>query len=934
MVGKLDSKLESGRLNCIYFNARSVVNKLSELELYLKEETPEIVGISETWLKEDILDREITFEGYRLFRKDRKDVAKTRGGGVAMYVKDSLNPVLIEELNTDDFPETLFCKIDCKGQKTLLGVCYRPPDSQHVNDEGLYSILRNIKKNNFVIMGDFNYSDLNWEEFDAVDQSHDFVKCLGDNFIRQEVDKPTRGDRYLDLILSSGEGVIENVLVGEQFANSDHQIIRFTIVASMQPKTKSVPVYNYYGADYDKIREHVKVKGWEEFNRTKTVEENWEILKHGILNLRDKFIGTKRKARNKCKWATSKVRRLRLAKKKAWIKYQNSERDQNLYEIYKNKLKESTNENKKAKKVYEQKLAENIKQDCKKFYAYVNSKSRSDRTIGPLKDPAGETIKGNQQMANFLNEYFTSVFTTENLQNIPATRDIFDSTMGDGLDHIAIDETLVLNKLNKLNVNKSVGPDEIHGKLLYELRYELVKPLTELFNKSLELGQIPQDWRDGNVVPLFKKGKRDQPQNYRPVSLTSVVGKILESIVKDNIVLHLEKYKLLADSQHGFLSGKSCLTNLLDFLETVTSEVDEGNSADVVYLDFSKAFDKVPYGRLGKKLEGHGISGKCLHWINSWLSNRRQKVCVDGEFSEWANVTSGVPQGSVLGPTLFLIYINDIDDGLLSKLGKFADDSKLVKGLKTSEDIDILRGDLAKLEEWAEKWQMNFNVDKCAVLHLGNKNPCTQYKFCNSVLNSVEEERDLGVLVDKNLKFSLQCNKAVNSANSALGIIKRNIVSRDKNVILRLYKALVRPKLEYCIQAWRPFLKKDIDSMERVQRRATKMIAGCRGLNYEKRLEYTGLTTLEKRRTRGDMLEVFKTVKGLNKMDYNTFFKISENTNTRGHKYKLETQRSRLEVRRNFFTRRVVKEWNQLPAAVVDAQSVNSFKNLYDKCRL
>ena len=247
---------------------------------------------------------------------------------------------------------------------------------------------------------------------------------------------------------------------------------------------------------------------------------------------------------------------------------------------------------------------------------------------------------------------------------------------------------------------------------------------------SVKLGHLPSDWRDANVVPLFKKGSRDQPQNYRPVSLTSVVGKILESIVKDNVVQHLEKYKLLANSQHGFLSGRSCLTNLLEFLENLTSEVDEGNGADVIYLDFSKAFDKVPYCRLARKLQTHGIAGECLQWICNWLSNRRQRVAVEGEYSDWINVTSGVPQGSVLGPTLFLIYINDIDDGIISKLSKFADDSKLVKGLRTNEDSEILRRDLVKLEDWAETWQMEFNVEKCAVLHAGHNNPKNEYTFC------------------------------------------------------------------------------------------------------------------------------------------------------------------------------------------------------------
>ena len=196
-------------------------------------------------------------------------------------------------------------------------------------------------------------------------------------------------------------------------------------------------------------------------------------------------------------------------------------------------------------------------------------------------------------------------------------------------------------------------------------------------------------------MSIFKKGSKDKAENYRPVSLTSVIGKLLESIIKEDIVEHLDTNRLLNDSQHGFRSGRSCLTNLLDFFESATSELDDVNCADIIYLDFSKAFDKVPHGRLIKKLEAHGMGGKCLSWISAWLSNRRQRVHLTGVYSDWTEVLSGVPQGSVLGPVLFLVYINDIDNTLISKLGKFADDSKLLKGIRSQDDVISIKQDLS-----------------------------------------------------------------------------------------------------------------------------------------------------------------------------------------------------------------------------------------------
>ena len=426
----------------------------------------------------------------------------------------------------------------------------------------------------------------------------------------------------------------------------------------------------------------------------------------------------------------------------------------------------------------------------------------------------------------------------------------------------------MLQKLAKLKVDKSPGVDGIHPKLLFELRHELAKPIAELFIKSLNQGDVPRDWRDASITALFKKGNRSDPGNYRPVSLTSIICKIMESIIKDKIVEHLQKFKLLNDSQHGFIKGKSCLTNLLEYLENVTKVLDEGDPLDVIYLDFAKAFDKVPHKRLIKKLEAHGISGNVSRWIKNWLTDRRQRVNINGKISNWADVLSGVPQGSVLGPLLFLIYINDIDDGIMSKIWKFADDTKICKNIKNERDVEILRNDLKQLYKWSEDWQMLFNLDKCVVIHMGNKNKKCLYELGGQKLKSVEQERDLGIIVHSNGKMSEQCTMSAKKANQILGMIKRNMKWKDKNIITKLYKVLVRPKLEYCVQAWCPQLKKDQEVLEKVQRRATKMIEGFRYKTYEERLHETGLTTLVQRRKLGDLIETFKLVKGITQVNH------------------------------------------------------------------
>lgn len=918
-----------GVVKFAYFNARSIVNKLNELKLFLIEENVDIVGISETWLTSNILDSELQVSGFTLFRRDRQNETKRKGGGVALYVKCDLNPTVLE-IDSDSFQESLWCKINLNEQSTTIGVIYRAPDSSDQNDDYLYKLVDFVSSGRVIFMGDFNFPSLDWGSSERIDVSHPFVEAMGRNFLYQHVEQPTRGDNYLDLVISSNN-TVEELTVEEPFETSDHQIIKFEIIIPRKQKTKKQKKHNYFKADYNQIREHACKIDWQSiFKNNGSVNSAWSMIKSNLLKLRDSYVKFKSQSKNKCKWVTREARKCRIAKKKAWNDYVKSGKNSKQYEVYKTKLNLSKAANTKAKYNYEKKLADNIKKDTKSFYAYVNNKNSNSGKIGPIKDSQGNLIENDESVADLLNNYFSTVFVAEDISNLPVLNKL-GNLNGYKLCELKIDKIAVYDKLSKLNVNKSQGPDQIHGKLLYELRYEICETLVTLFQLSVQTGDIPQDFRDADVVPLHKKGSKSKCENYRPISLTSIVGKLLESIIKDNILNHLDKYKLIKNSQHGFTSGRSCLTNLLDFFETVTYELDGGNNVDLIYLDFSKAFDKVPHKRLISKLTAHGVEGVVGKWVENWLAGRRQRVVINGEYSKWCEVKSGVPQGSILGPFLFLIYINDLDDNIISKINKFADDCKLGKAISSDADAEILRQDLLKLSDWAEKWQMDFNIDKCSVVHLGRNNSENSYEIKGNKLNSSKLERDLGVLIDKNMKFSEQCNKTVNNANATLGFIKRSIVCKNKDIILRLYKALVRPKLDYCVQAWRPYLKKDIEKLEKVQHRATKLIDECKNLSYTKRLKYTGLTTLEQRRDRGDYLEVYKFIKGVNKLDYKKFFSIAIGSRTRGHKYKLDKNRSRLDLRKYFFSQRIVNGWNALPEEIVDALSVNTFKIKYDK---
>ena len=289
---------------------------------------------------------------------------------------------------------------------------------------------------------------------------------------------------------------------------------------------------------------------------------------------------------------------------------------------------------------------------------------------------------------------------------------------------------MVKEKLTHLKSTSSPGPDGIHPQVLKEAAEQLAKPLAILFNKSLDVSCLPDVWKLGVVVPIHKKGDRQQASNYRPVSLTSIPRKVLESLIRDCLMSHLEDEQQLSRHQHGFRPKRSCTSQLLEALDEWSSCLEGGDPVDALYLDFRKAFDSVPHQRLLLKVESYGVSGKLKQWIASFLSGRHQQVVIRGCSSLWAPVTSGVPQGSVLEPALFIMYINDLPESVHSSINIFADDTKLYHNVSLSSGSEQLQQDLNALVAWSDKWQLPFSETKCKTLHIGpgNSGHCVHHE--------------------------------------------------------------------------------------------------------------------------------------------------------------------------------------------------------------
>jgi hypothetical protein len=272
-------------------------------------------------------------------------------------------------------------------------------------------------------------------------------------------------------------------------------------------------------------------------------------------------------------------------------------------------------------------------------------------------------------------------------------------------------------------------------------------------------------------------------------------------------------------------------------MEKLTKMCDEGKPVDIIYLDFAKAFDKVAHKRLLRKIEAQGITNQVSGWIARWLSNRMQRVQVGNESSDWSQVISGVPQGSVLGPILFLIYINDIDCDTNNHILKFADDTKLFGNATSVDETNILQRDLDELVSWSKKWQMSFNTGKCKTLHIGHNNRLHNYNMEGVDVATTKQEKDLGVIIHTSMSSSPHVAAAVKKGNMMLGIVRRCFIHKSRDIMLPLYKAIVRPHLEYASQAWNPYLKKDRTNLEKIQRRFTKMITCLHNLSYSQSLE-------------------------------------------------------------------------------------------------
>ena len=825
-------------LKFISMNINSIRGKKLELLAFLDFHQPHVVAIQETKIDSSIATSELFPETcpYSVYRKDRNN----HGGGVMLLVHKDISHMPITELENDS--ESIWVKVFANKTSHFVASWYRPPGSTSEEFQLFREQLDYIRTHHkgkklpsAHVLGDFNFKDIDWPDRlsksgSTLSQSEGqiLIDIMNDHGLEQMVHFPTREKNTLDLILTTLPGQFQNVHSPDKL--SDHDIVSGTLKMFIPPiKKPRRKVYLYQKGDYESMRkdtlQFAKEKYFNGHSDTRTVQENFDLLTSFIQDSADKHIPSKTsRSVSSIPWITPEIRRKIRRKNKthAKAKKTGSSKLRSKFETLRREIKADV---RKQHDLYVNNLVGDVKANPRDFYRYINSQKKDTQGIPPLKRKNGKGVaQSDLEKAEEFNGQFTDVFSKNEHTQVP----LLDRS-APFMNDIAVSKDGVIKLLKGLNPSKALGPDELHPRVLKELATELGPVLAHLFQQSIDTGEIPKEWSLANICPLFKKSDRSLACNYRPVSLTCVPCKLLEHIVCSNIMAHLDEYKLLSDRQHAFRKGHSCETQLTTVINDWAKILDNRGQVDTFILDFEKAFDTPPHELLKSKLFGYGIGGKTLKWIDSFLCFRQQRVVVNGVKSDWAPVLSGVPQGTVLGPLLFSLYINDISSDIESEIRLFADDCVCYREIKDEKDTMKLQRDIDRLGSWARKWGMRFQPVKCNMMQLTRKRIKkihASYTLEGTNLENVESIKYLGVTITSDLRWNTHVSNVCTKANRTLGFLRRNLHSCPKEVKEAAYKGLVRPVLDYGSSVWDPPGVVLQEELESVQKRAARFVTG------------------------------------------------------------------------------------------------------------
>ena len=916
-------------------NCRSLKNKIPELETFTSLTEPDIVIGTESWLTPDIKNSEVFPSGFSIFRRDRQFNEKKSGGGVFIMTR---KPFVCSEIDIKTDCEMLAVNLELVGQQNVKIVAfYRPPWSDDKYMEDFADALKNVDhkhKGNIWLGGDFNLPNIDWENENLLTGntnpklSNMLIDTANDLFLTQTVTSPTRMNNTLDLFFTTNPTLINKTSTAPPLSHdADHDIVLVDLdTRAAIPKQTNTSRFIYSKADWigmeTELSSYVLIDG--------SVQERWDHFEGAIIAAMKKNIPYKPTASPRHKpWVTRELKTLLHMRNRKYKKSRNSKSP--TAEIAYKKLKSKCQKLlRKCHNNYRESIFD-TENAGSKFWSYVKQKRTDSCSVAPLREN-GVLVSDSAGKANILNKQYCSVFNPDNRGSEPSKGDSSTPNM----PKIEVTDDGVKKLLQSLSLNKAAGPDQISPMVLKNLADVLSKHLSIIFQQSIDTGTVPSQWKTALVTPIFKKGDKHKPANYRPVSLTAVCSKLCEHIIAKSVLNHLDHHNLLSDCQHGFRRNRSCESQLVLFIDELTCAMTEGKQVDAIIMDFSKAFDVVPHGSLLVKLAYYGIRGSTLGWIDSFLNGRTQRVIVDGVQSQLAPVTSGVPQGSVLGPILFLTYINDMPECITSQARLFADDTIVYRTIEDNKDCETLQSDLQSLEAWEAKWGMCFNPSKCETIHITRKKHplVTPYILKAEELRSTKNSSYLGVSIAPDLSWNNQVAKVAAKGNRALGFIKRNIKSSSREIKTKAYNSLVRPTLEYASSVWAPGYTTLSDTIEKVQRRAARFVCNkhSRQESVTAMLAELGWDTLEERRNKSRVTMLFKIIHA--QVAIPSAKLIPTTKSTRGNPMKFRKISTRTNYHKFSFFPTAITLWNSLTPHISQITDLDDFKSEVSAMRL
>ena len=644
-------------------------------------------------------------------------------------------------------------------------------------------------------------------------------------------------------------------------------------------------------ADFDMINNHLESVDWLELKSSCSQDDFTELFRLTVLQVCELY-SPEKVIKPTRRHPRRRVLKRKMKKLKSRIKAITAERpDSPVLPILKAEQEEIHTEMKNSivddKLKEEEKAVRAIHENPRFFFSYAKRSSKSKSRIGPLFDRGKKIHKDPKTMADLLQDQYASVFSDPNAEakKIPPRQQRCDSVLSD----VEFSTEDIEKAIDEINENSACGDGDIPAIVLKRCKKNLSTPILLIWKDSFHSGFIPAVYKKQYITPVHKKDSRALPENYRPVSLTSHIIKIFERILRNRIVDHLEKHRLICKNQHGFCKGKSCLTQLLAHIDNILLNSLDGSDTDVIYLDYKKAFDKVDHEILIQKLKNHGAEGKLLNWLEEYLKDRPQIVVVQGEHSYEAKVQSGVPQGTVLGPILFLVYINDLQECIVeSTLSCFADDTRIKKKINTLSDVKSLEADLHKVEDWSSQNNMALHEKKFEVLchslkksNLMTELPFSQEYYQYTTKNGIDlqaktQVRDLGINVAENLSWTPHINTIADSARKMSAWTLSVFRDRSKLNMMTLYKSMIRPRVEYCSPLWHPNKISDIQTLENIQRSFTSKIDGYSNFDYHQRLKLLQIPSLQRRRERYILIHMFKILHNISPNDIKIKFQYND----------------------------------------------------------